>query len=145
MLDLIEFLEPVLVHELNDDEGYTDGQLAKHINIFEEELPSIDHADIVLLGIKETRGHGYFESENQAANVIRKHLYQLHCWHTDVRIADFGNVKKGATIKDSYAAIKTVLAELIRRNKTVLLIGGSHDITLAQYEAYVELNQQIEA
>ncbi len=145
MLDLIEFLEPVAVHELNDDEGYTDGQMAKHIAIYEDELPDIDNIDIILLGIKETRGHGFFESENNAANIIRKHLYQLHCWHTEVRIADFGNVKIGASIKDSYAAIKTVVAELIRRNKTVLLIGGSHDITLAQYEAYIELNQQIEA
>jgi arginase family enzyme len=145
MLDLIEFLDPVALHELNDDEGYTDGQLAKHINIYEEVLPDIEEADIVLLGVTETRGHGFFEADNNAANIIRKHLYQLHCWHSDVKIADFGNVKKGATIKDSYAAIKTVLAELIRRNKTVLLIGGSHDVTLAQYEAYIELNQQIEA
>ena len=142
MLDLIEFLAPVPLHELNDDEGYTDGQLAKHISIFEEELPDIEHADIILLGITETRGNGYFEAENNAANIIRKHLYQLHYWHNDIKIADFGNVKKGVTIKDSYAAIKTVLAELIRHKKTVILIGGSHDITLAQYEAYIELSSK---
>ena len=145
MLDLIEFLEPVPLHELNDDKGYTDGQLAKHIKIYEEELPDLENIDIVLLGITETRGNGYFEAENNAANIIRKHLYQLHYWHNDIQIADFGNVKKGATIKDSYAGIKTVLAELIRHKKTVILLGGSHDITLAQYEAYIELNQQIEA
>jgi len=145
MLDLIEFLEPVPVHELNDDEGYTDGQLAKHINIFTDELPEIEHADIILLGITEFRGNGYFESDNNAANIIRKHLYRLHYWHTDIIIADLGNVKKGASIKDSYAAIKTILTEMLRLNKTVLLLGGSHDITLAQYYAYIELNQQVEA
>lgn len=145
MLDLIEFLEPVPVHELNDDEGYTDGQLAKHIEIFTEELPDVEQADIILLGVTEFRGNGYFESENDAANMIRKHLYRLHYWHTDVVIADLGNVKKGASINDSYAAIKTILAELFRMNKTVLILGGSHDITLAQYHAYIELNQQVEA
>lgn len=145
MLDLIEFLEPVPLHELNDDEGYTDGQLGKHIEIFTEELPDIEHADIILLGVTEFRGNGYFESDNDAANVIRKHLYRLHYWHTDVIIADLGNVKKGASINDSYAAIKTILAELFRKNKTVLILGGSHDITLAQYQAYIELNQQVEA
>src|SRR6187200_3019896 len=72
MLDLIEFLDPVPLHELNDDEGSTDGQLAKHISIFEDELPDIENADIVLLGIRETRGNGYFEVENYAANIIRK-------------------------------------------------------------------------
>lgn len=145
MLDLIEFLEPVPLHELNDDEGYTDGQLGKHIEIFTEELPDIEHADIILLGVTEFRGNGYFESDNDAANIIRKHLYRLHYWHTDVIIADLGNVKKGASINDSYAAIKTILAELFRKNKTVLILGGSHDITLAQYHAYIELNQQVEA
>lgn len=145
MLDLIEFLEPVPVHELNDDEGYTDGQLAKHIEIFTEELPDIEHADIILLGITECRGKGYFEMDNNAANIIRKHLYRLHYWHTDICIADMGNVKKGASIKDSYAAIKTILAELLRLNKTVLLLGGSHDVTLAQYYAYIELGMQVEA
>jgi arginase family enzyme len=145
MLDLIEFLEPVPLHELNYDEGYTDGQLGKHIEIFTEEMPDIEHADIILLGVTEFRGNGYFESDNDAANVIRKHLYRLHYWHTDVIIADLGNVKKGASINDSYAAIKTILAELFRKNKTVLILGGSHDITLAQYQAYIELNQQVEA
>jgi arginase family enzyme len=108
-------------------------------------MPDIEHADIILLGVTEFRGNGYFESDNDAANVIRKHLYRLHYWHTDVIIADLGNVKKGDSINDSYAAIKTILAELFRKNKTVLILGGSHDITLAQYQAYIELNQQVEA
>ncbi len=145
MLDLIEFLEPVPVHELNDDEGYTDGQLAKHINVFTEELPDIENADIILLGVTEFRGNGYFETGGDAANSIRKHLYRLHYWHTDVQIADLGNVKQGATLRDSYAAIKTILAEMLRLNKTVVILGGSHDITLAQYYAYIELNMQVEA
>ena len=33
-----------------NDNGYTDGQLAKHIAIYETELPDITHADIVLVG-----------------------------------------------------------------------------------------------
>jgi arginase family enzyme len=145
MLDLIQFLDPVPVHELNDDDGYTDGQLAKHIEIFTEELPNIEKTDIILLGITECRGNGYFETDHNAANIIRRHLYGLHYWHTDISIADMGNVKQGASIKDSYAAIKTILAELLRLNKTVLLLGGSHDVTLAQYYAYTELEMQIEA
>ena len=145
MLDLIEFLEPVPVHELNDDEGYTDGQLAKHIDVFTEELPDIENADIILLGVNEFRGNGYFETGSEAANTIRKHLYRLHYWHTDVKIADLGNVKQGASMRDSYAAIKTILAEMLRLKKTVLILGGSHDITLAQYYAYIELEMQVEA
>jgi len=145
MQDLTDFLEPVLLHELNDDEGYTDGQLAKHMLIYEEELPDLEGIDIVLVGISETRGNGLMAGGKDAAQLIRKHFYTLHYWHKDVRLADIGNVKTGASLKDSYAAIKTVVAELFRLNKTVILLGGSHDITLAQYDAYRELGQTIEA
>ena len=145
MYDLHDFLTAIPVHELNDDNGYTDGQLAKHIAIYETELPDITNADIVLVGINETRGSGIFDLADNAADCIRRQLYQLHYWHTDVKIADIGNIKTGATLNDSYAAVKTVLAELFRMNKTVVLLGGSHDITLAQYFAYKEIQQVVEA
>ncbi len=145
MYDLHEFLNPVTIHNLNDDNGYTDGQLAKHIAVYENELPDITDADIVLVGVNETRGSGDFDAAEDAADCIRKQLYQLHYWHTDVSIADIGNIKTGATLNDSYAAVKTVLAELLRINKTVVILGGSHDITLAQYFAYKELQQVVEA
>jgi formiminoglutamase len=145
MYDLHDFLTAIPVHELNDDNGYTDGQLAKHIAIYENEIPDITKADIVLVGVNETRGSGVFDGTLHAADTIRRQLYQLHYWHTDVVIADIGNIKTGATLADSYAAIKTVLGELFRKNKTVVILGGSHDITLAQYFAYRDQNQLIEA
>ena len=145
MYDLHDFLTAIPVHELNDDHGYTDGQMAMHMTIYETELPDITHADIVLVGVNETRGSGIFDNTLNAANCIRKQLYQLHYWHKDVVIADIGNIKTGASLNDSYAAVKTVLAELFRMNKTVVILGGSHDITLAQYFAYKEKQQSIEA
>ena len=42
----------------------------------------------------------------------------------------------GASLHDTYAALKTVVAELVGCGKTVIILGGSHDLTLAQYEAY---------
>ena len=145
MYDLHDFLTPIPVNELNDDKGYTDGQLAKHMAIYEKQLPDITEADIVFVGVNETRGSGAFDNTISAANAIRKQLYQLHYWHTDIVLADIGNIKTGATLNDSYAAVKTVLAELFRMNKTVVILGGSHDITLAQYFAYKDLKQVVEA
>ena len=130
---------------LHNDNGYNDGQFAKHIDIYETQMPDITHADIILVGVTETRGCGVFVNLEAAPDTIRRQLYQLHYWHKDVTIADIGNIKAGATLADSYAAIKTVLAELLQLNKTIVIIGGSHDITLAQYFAYKELNKAIEA
>ncbi len=144
MYDLNEFLEKLNLAALSGDEGYGDGQFARYLSAYEVELPDLAAADIVLAGVDDQRGEGGGMRENASA-AIRKQLYQLHYWHTDVRLADIGNIKTGVTITDTYAAVKLVLAELLRLNKTIILFGGSHDITLAQYFAYKELNQIIEA
>jgi formiminoglutamase len=145
MQDFYDFLEPISLATISEDEGYIDGQIGKHIFTEETEYFDVNNADVVLVGIKESRGSGGREKENNAADAIRKKLYKLHYWHTDIKIADIGNIKKGATLNDSYAAIKTVLEELYIRKKTVIIIGGSHDITLAQYLAYKSTNQMLEA
>ncbi len=144
MHDLTDFLEPVSVAELNNDEGYTDGQFAKHILIYENDLPELDDVEIVLIGLLETRGDSFLQGLNNAADTIRKHLYRLNYWHTDIKIADLGNVKTGLTLADSYASLRTVLGELLKKNKIVVLLGGSHDLTLGQYQAYRQLNKQVE-
>lgn len=145
MYDLHDFLIPLALHELNEDKGFNDGQLAKHIAAYETEIPDIADADIVLVGVDEFRGSGIFDNTENAADAIRRQFYTLHYWHPTVRIADIGNIKTGASLNDSYAAIKTVLAELFRMKKTVVILGGSHDNTLAQYFAHKELQQVIEA
>jgi arginase family enzyme len=91
------------------------------------------------------RGSGFFMGESYGPDAIRKQLYQLHYWHTDIAITDIGNIKTGADLADSYAALKIVLAEMLRLEKTVIILGGSHDVTLAQYEAYKYLGMIIEA
>ena len=144
MYDLHEFLEPIDIMELNDDEAYTDGQIGNNITFYSDELPDVTDADVVFVGINEYRGDN-IKSTKHAPDTIRRQLYKLYYWHTDVQIADIGNIKIGAELNDSYAAVKTVLAELLRLNKTVILLGGSHDITLAQYFSYKELEQIIEA
>ncbi len=145
MYDLHDFLLPINKDVLNNDAGYNDGQLAKHVAIFETDLPDIAETDIVLVGILEQRGGGFIYDETNAADIIRKKLYELYYWHQDIRIADIGNIRTGSSLADSYAAIKTVMAELLRLNKTVILMGGTHDNTLAQYFGYKELGKIIEA
>lgn len=144
MYDLYEFLDPIDVVSINNDNGYNDRQMGSVISIYEEELPDLEGINIVLLGINEFRGSGFIAKEN-AADAVRRQLYQLHYWHNDISIADIGNVKCGASISDSYSAVTMVIKELLQLKKTVILLGGSHDNTLAQYFAYKGLNQIIEA
>src|SRR6185369_16317955 len=57
---------------------------------------------------------------------------------------DVGNIKPGSTLADTYAALRSVMNELINLGKTVIILGGSHDLTLAQYQSYVNRKKLIE-
>jgi len=146
-LNISDFLLPVNIHELNFDEGYKDGQLGKLINVYNEyeEFPDIDDAQIVLVGCGEQRGSGLVHGQSKAPDVIRRHLYSLFYWHQDVKVADIGNIKAGSLYTDSYAALKTVVHELLNDNKTIVILGGSHDLTLTQYYAYADDKRIIES
>jgi formiminoglutamase len=141
----IDFLEPVNLAYLSDDEGYRDTQLGRHIIINEDEFPDISTADMVIVGCGEMRGQGLEYDNTTSPDAIRKEFYKLFHWHNNVTVADIGNVKRGATLQDTYAALQSVVAELLEQNKRVVILGGSHDITLAQYGAYVSLEKIIEA
>lgn len=142
--DLGEYLIPVNVAGISNDSTYNDSQVSTILKKNEESIPDLTGVEIVIVGTNEFRGNGIAPKQN-AANEIRKKLYELHYWHKDILIADIGNVKSGASLQDSYVALRIVLQELFRLKKTVIIIGGSHDNTLAQYFAYKELNQIIDA
>ncbi|MBX2920721.1 MAG: formimidoylglutamase [Chitinophagaceae bacterium] len=144
VLNITDFLDPVNRYHLSHDEGYQEGQIGKAVQVYEEELPDVHAADIVLVGCGEERGDG-INRYSLAADVVRSRFYELYYWHKEVQIADVGNIKCGAGLADTYAALRTVVSELVGIGKTVLILGGSHDLTLAQYDAYKVLNRIIEA
>ena len=144
-LNISDFLSPVNLHEISSDEVYKDGQLGKAIAIYDEEFPDLDEVQLVLVGCSEQRGSGLIASECKAPDMIRRQFYQLFYWHTDIGIADIGNIKAGSSFTDSYAALKMVVNELMNDGKTVIILGGSHDLTLAQYHAHAVNKKLIEA
>lgn len=144
-LNIADFLEPINPAELSGDEGYKDGQIGKSIMVYEDQLPELDEADIVLIGCDEERGRSFADMNGNAPDTIRAQFYRMFYWHHDVRLADLGNIRNGAALSDTYAALKTVVGELVSIGKTVIILGGSHDLTLAQYQVYSGHRRIIEA
>jgi arginase family enzyme len=134
---IIDFLQPVNLSELSNDTGYKEGQIGKVIKVYEDEFPDLDDADIVLIGCGEQRGAALLHA-SEAANAKRSEFYNLYYWHKDIKLADAGNVRIGKSINDSYAALKIVLHELMNAGKLVVVLGGSHDLTLSQYHAFAD-------
>lgn len=145
VLYIADFLEPVNRAMLSNDEDYKDGQIGKTINVYEDHFPELEQADIVLVGCSESRGAGIHTSKISAPDAIRAEFYQLFWWHFDLQVADVGNIKRGASINDTYAALRTVASELTNAGKLVVILGGTHDLTLAQYRVYADEERIIEA
>ncbi|GAB3355484.1 formimidoylglutamase [Arachidicoccus ginsenosidivorans] len=139
---IIDFLEPVHLFELSQDEGFKKSQIGYYIDSYEDNFPDLSEADLIILGIGEYRGKGFPNRGTPSADNFRTEFYQLYQWHKGVKIADIGNIIIGKNIADSYAALKIVLSELLLLEKAkILIIGGSHDLTTAQCDAYAQLDR----
>ena len=143
-LHILDYLEPVSLQELCQEGEYKDGQVGKSISTHDQDFPDLQQADIILVGCAEERGSGRYKKSFDGPNAIREQLYRLYYWHPDIKLVDVGNIKFGSTLSDTYAALKAVVMELTKIEKTVIILGGSHDLTLAQYYTYADRRKIVE-
>ncbi|SFW41862.1 formimidoylglutamase [Chitinophaga sancti] len=143
---LHDYLIPISKANLNNEQEYDGYQIGAICDCYEEgNIPDLDAADIIIVGAPEERGYGPGKKGPDAADAIRREFFSLYYWHKEVKIADVGNLRPGIALTDTYAGLKTILAELINSSKTVIILGGSHDLTYAQYKAYATQKYVIEA
>lgn len=141
MQDLRQFFTPTHFIETVPEGTYEPAQLGAHINPAIDDSYDWEDADVILVGCG-----GYTkDADNSGPDAIRQELYKMYGWHTDVKIADAGNIIKGARPRDTIAALRTVLAELQQAGKTVLVLGGPHDLTMQQYEAFKKSEKLVHA
>ncbi len=105
--------------------------------------PSLEGVNLALIGIKESRGSSHKINCDKSADAIRAELFKLKQHGPIGHFADLGNLKSGATIEDTYAAVSVICAELIKNKIVPVLIGATQDLTYAQYAAYKQLAQVI--
>ena len=144
-MNITDFLDTVNTGMLSGDEGYQDGQFGKSLLIYETYMPELGDIDIIIVGCGEYRGRQAGKKALNGPDSVRRELYSMYYWHPEIRIADIGNIKTGASLNDTYAALKTVVGECVNAGKTVIILGGSHDLTLAQYGVYADRQTIMEA
>ncbi|OMP79787.1 formimidoylglutamase [[Flexibacter] sp. ATCC 35208] len=143
---LHDYLIPISKADLNNELEYDEYQIGAICDCYEDgNIPDLDAADIILVGAADERGYGPGKKGPDAADAIRREFFNLFYWHKEVKIADIGNLRPGIELTDTYAGLKTVVAELVNSQKTVIILGGSHDLTYAQYKAYATQKYVIEA
>jgi arginase family enzyme len=107
------------------------------------DFPSIENADLAIVGVGEERNAYFNNGCGLAPDAIRKEFYKLFQGNFSLKMVDLGNVMIGHTINDTYFALTTILTELLDRNIVPVILGGSQDLTFAQYKAYEKLGRII--
>ena len=126
------------------EDNYLPTQIANHIYFIDEDHTDIDDLDVILIGCGEFRGQNPQLPYSNAPDLIREQFFKLHYWHAEVKIGDIGNIIQGARLADTRAALLTVMSELKQMGKRVLLLGGSHDLTLQQYNVFKQQGQIVD-
>ena len=143
-MDITLYFEPIDTSKIKRDEDYMPTQLGSVIDIHKEEgrFPDLEKIDLAIIGVKEERNAVNNEGCAEAPDAVRNKLYQLF-QRGETAIADLGNIISGNTVEDTYFALSAAVAALVDNNIVPIIIGGSQDLTYANYTAYESLEQTI--
>jgi len=138
------FLTPVqdrLVEQLELQHSQVIGQsLRIHTATVEPDLKGVKMA---IVGVLESRNSVDYIGQDFQLSEIRKAFYKLFPGNWTHNIADLGDIQKGETVEDTYFALIQVLSNLIKDNIIPIIIGGSQDLTYANYRAYDKISSMI--
>lgn len=117
--------------------------IGKTINIHTENaFPELENVHLALITVNENRGSS--GAVNQAGfNDFRQNLYQLFPGNWTKKMVDLGTIEAGETLQDTYFAVKTIVADLLKKNIVPIVLGGSQDLTYGMYRAYDALEQNV--
>lgn len=135
MLDgFLDLFEPVNAPDFSNAEGVA--RIADRIEAHRfDSRPMLEGARVALFGVNDGRRSGDNEGCAGAPDAIRHWLYQLvppAAWQPTV---DLGDIRAGATEDDTYAAVQSVVAELVQMGIVPIVLGGGHDLTIPMYRA----------
>lgn len=145
-MSLIDFFTPVDASRLLPETAFIKGRLGTCIQIFTEHFPDLEtqKPDLAIIGVQEDRNADGNVGCALGPDYVREKIYHLYEGAYKTNIADLGNIRRGETVTDTYIALKTVVAGLIKMDILPIIIGGSQDLTYAQYLAYETLEQKVD-
>jgi len=139
------FLSPVSDAVLAHNELLSQQALGKKIKIHSTQngIPDLDNVQLAIIGVKENRNDVNYMGEELSFDAIRASLYSLFPGNWYVTIADLGDIPAGSSVEDTYYALRTILSVLIEKKIIPIIIGGSQDLTYANYRAYDTMSPMV--
>ncbi|GAA3603283.1 formimidoylglutamase [Flavivirga amylovorans] len=135
------FLSPVSDLVLAHNELLSSQALGRKFKIhsLQNGIPDLDDVDIAIFGVLENRNDVNYIGEEFQLDEIRKSLYGLFPGSWNTTIADLGDINKGESVEDTYFALKTAISILVKKKIIPIILGGTQDLTYANYRAYDNL------
>lgn len=106
-------------------------------------MPLYKDAHIAIFGINEERGTNNNKGSAQAADNIRKKLYNLKKGTGAYNIVDLGNLNPGIDLDETYVRISEVCRMLLESNVLPIILGGPQDLDIGQYRGYEEMEKLV--
>ena len=141
-MDISVFLQPLDASDWKL-EGASSSSLSRNVTFFTGDLEELEGMQIALLGVKEDRRAGDNHGCGLGPDEVRKYFYQLFNFDIPIRIIDLGNIEPGSEISDTYYALNHTCQYLLKKNIVPLIVGGSQDLTYANYMAYESMEQTV--
>lgn len=144
-MNVSDFFQPIDKKKILSDNTRHPLALGRFISIHDTEngFPDLEDIHLAIIGVEEDRNAPGNEGCALAPDYVRKYLYRLFRGSYAPRIADLGNIRAGNSVTDTYFALKSAVAYLLEKNITPVVVGGSQDLTYANYQAYESLGQII--
>ncbi|WP_298498093.1 formimidoylglutamase [uncultured Algibacter sp.] len=132
------FLSPVSDSVLAHNELLSAQALGRKLKIHSSHhgIPDLEGVNIAIIGVLENRNDINFIGEEIHLNEIRKSFYSLFPGSWNTTVADLGDINKGESVEDTYFAVKEAITILVKKNIIPVILGGSQDLTYANYRAY---------
>ncbi len=106
-------------------------------------IPDLDQVQIAIIGVLEGRNAVDNVGTGRGLENIRKYLYQMFPGNWHFNIVDLGNIPQGNDVEDTFFVVQEIISLLLKKEITPIIIGGSQDITYANYRAYDSLEKAV--
>jgi len=145
-MSLSDFFSPVNPDKFSPKHGFLTSQLGLKATFYTDQFPDLEEKtfDIAIFGVNDDRGATNNNGCALAADYFRAQFYTLNEGAFLSKIIDLGNIIAGQEVSDTYFAVKTVVAELVKLNILPIITGGGQDLTYAQYMGYENLEQKVD-
>ena len=106
------------------------------------DFPVLDNVSIAIITVNEYRGNNK-NNKDYSFETFRRKIYSMFPGNWNTSIVDLGSIEAGASIEDTYFVVKSLMAELIKKQIIPVVIGGTQDLTYPMYRAYDNLDQMV--